>query len=332
MKNTGFKEEPLQVEDYIAGVSSNIEYFVRIVDSNWTQWLPKDELQKKGITETMSCVSFAAMNCLEIQLNWAIDNGTITAEAMNFLYKNGYIEDGKVNFSDRYIAILSGTTNKGNTLNRVANTIRGKGVIPESMLPFEGKTFDEYHGAEITEEMLKLGKEFMNHFNIQHEWISDIKKHLRQTPLWIAAATCPGWATKNPVPACSKKVNHSTTIFNIADEQYIEDYDHYKPFKKKLDIEYKIPWRKKLLITMKAEFTQVEIADAKKYALQLKDSHTSYFFRPEASGEAYYIELDGSIKYLLGKKCPLFDSLIKDKVIFGLSEKDFERLKAGLIK
>jgi len=339
--NTGFIKELPKIEDYIAGEATGIDYFVRVPSNNWTPWLPKEEKQKKKQREdTKSCVTFSGLNCIETQLNWMIDRGIIEIEAMNFLYQNGYIVDGKVNFSDRYNAILSGTTDKGNYLTKVAKSFRRDGLIPESMLPYpEGITFEEYHGAEITDEMKEMGKKFLEHFAVQYEWVKfpqskdgNIKENMRQAPLWIAAGVCPGWSTKDIIPACNRSSGHATMLFNVADEQYYEDFDHYNPFKKKLAIDYKLSFIMKVLITAREEYTQPMIAQAKKYALELKDSHTAYFFRPEKNGEAYKIEIDGSVKYLLGKQCPLFDELIRDKIIFGLSEKDFEKLKASLIK
>ncbi len=333
-QNTGFIPEQPKEEDYIAGEATGIDYFVRVMDSNWEQWLPKGELQRKGREDTMSCVTFSALNTLETQLNYMIDKGTIDIDAMNFLYQNGYIEDGKVNLSDRFIAILSNTSIKGNYLSKVARTIRHYGVIPEKMLDYpDGLTFEEYHGAEITDDMRELGKKFLEHFAIQYEWVIDnLLGHLRQAPLWIAAGVCPGWRTKDIVPACSKTSGHATMIYNLINKQYYADFDHYKPYKKKLAPDYIIRSLMKLIITMRTEYTEVETAEAKKYALELKDSHTPYFFRPDANGEAYKIEIDGSVKYLKGKKCPLFDSLIRDKIIFGLSEKDFQKLKPAIVK
>lgn len=57
---------------------------------------------------------------------------------------------------------------------------------------------------------------------------------------------------------------------------------------------------------------------------------SKYFFRPEASGEAYKI-YDEEIKYLNAVRCDLFTEMTKDGTLTPVSEKDFNSLK-GLIR
>jgi hypothetical protein len=329
--NHGYLEQPEQPNDYVAG-ASGIEYFVRNVNGNWHSSLPDNERQYSDNIDTMSCVTFSALNSIEIQLNYMLDHGLLTTNTRIFLTDNGYIVNGKFNFSDRFTAIMSDTRPTGNYLTKVAQAIRDFGLIPESMLPFGYPySWEEYHDKNvITQEMKDLGKECLIYLTIQYEWvltpsmsigktideIGEIRlHHLKQAPLQIAAD------------------GHATDYYFGINKDKFGQYDTYEPFTKEKNWNYNTPYVMKILVTEKSEFTEAEIIEAQRFALELVYTKPSRIgFRYEANGEAYRIEEDGTLKYKRGVPCPLFTSLCEDGTIWGINEETWDRLKPALIK
>lgn len=187
VKQTGFIEQAPRPTDYLAGT---LPYEVRLLNGDWKDYLPEYEKQFKDFSfDTMSCTTFSFLNVLETQLNYLLDNLLLSHEQVSFLTANDYIQNGKINFSDRALAIMSDTTFRGNTFVNVADTARTLGLVPESMLPFGGNSFNEYHNKNlISQEIKNLGKEFLKHFSIFYEFVgfNDYDKELKHVPLQIA--------------------------------------------------------------------------------------------------------------------------------------------------
>lgn len=226
VKQTGLIYVPPRPTDYLSGT---LPYEIRLEDGDWKDYLPQNEEQYLFAKfDTKSCVSFSALNCLEMQLNKMLETHS-THDSIKWLYDQGYVFDGnKVNFSDRYTAITSGTTERGNTLVKVADTIREYGLIPEDFLPMGGNSFEEYHGATIDILMKAKGKEFLNKFEVGYEWVfwngdnniddyeeEAIEKALKHTPLQLAV----------PIPA-----GHA---LSMPSRKYF--FDTYYPFYKKVN-------------------------------------------------------------------------------------------------
>ncbi len=330
-ENHGWLPEPIKETDYVAGEASGIEFEDILADTNWTEYLPDDERQKINGVETMSCVSFSAVNSVETQANYLLAHNKFSDEARTFFINNGYIVNGKFNFSDKFIAILSGTTREGNYLTKVADTIRKCGLIPESMLPFGNpSSFDEYHNpAQVTEEMKALGLESLKHFTLQYEWVKTMapgRETIDETHsrIYVQMRQAPFQVAKN---------GHATEFYLAVFKDKFGEFDTYNPFRKNVPWITSIPTIMKLVFTAKSEYSEQEKADARRLALAFRKANkTEYLVRYHANGEAYEIMLDGSVKYLFGKGCPLFDSLSRNGYLPGISEEDFNKLKPVLIK
>ena len=345
--NTGVLVRPLSPTDFVLGASA-IAYEQRVPDFNWTPWLPEDERQSRpGVFDTMSCVTFSALNCVEIQLNWLYDKRKIPQAAVDFLMNNGYYKNGKFNCSDRFIAIMSDTLPTGNYLDKVDYTIRKCGLIPESMLPFGGSNWNEYMDKSmITQEMINMGLEFNKYFNTQYEAIfypgliypttAELKKLIREqlmhAPLHIATAVCPGWHQSPIIAMCNESPSHATAMSGLVWEQFFMDYDHYTPFQKKLSWDYNVPIIFKVVINP-ITTNQVDVEHAKAKVKEIMTGRkTQYFFRPDAYGEAYVVNIDGSFKYKKGAPCPLFTSMCEDGTITPVSESLWREISAAEIK
>src|SRR5258708_12996 len=88
-------------EDFVAGSFTFIAWEERNPTGNWKPYLPAKEIQY-GKEDSQGCVSFSALNCLEIQ--------------------EKFLTSKENNYSDRWTAKRSGTTHEGNYLYKVGDT------------------------------------------------------------------------------------------------------------------------------------------------------------------------------------------------------------------
>ena len=249
MKNTGFIYEPLKPEDWTFG-SSGLGEKARRPDTNWTAYLPTSEKQKRGDTDKKWCVTASALNVIETELFYAIKEKIIPAKDLEWLEKNGYLDEyGKPDFSDRYTAIASGTTGHGNSARKVAyaigtrkNKSKEYGLIPEKMLPYrKAMSWKECYGYSeydrpntrlITEEMRNLGQEFLSRFPIYYEFVNGGKRAFdrarKYNPLQVFVYAWNG--TKRGVYIrTTAGINHAVENHNTN-----QIFDTYNPFIKTL--------------------------------------------------------------------------------------------------
>src|SRR5690606_9243675 len=146
----------------------------------------------------------SANNDIEMFLKYSLESGKMPEVVKTALENLHILKDGKFNISDRFVAIMSGTTLNGNSFPKVWQAIHKYGLIAEEYLPFGGSSIQEYLGAKITDEMLKKGQEFKKYIAINYEvvtydnnqeftkeQIEATEKALKQSPLHVAT----------PVPA-----------------------------------------------------------------------------------------------------------------------------------
>jgi len=172
-KNTGLDLEKELKEksekDYVFGAFS-LPDLSEIPEEERQDYLPEGEIQK-GLEDFMDCASRGPLNILEAKFNYLINNNKLSNYSVRWLIENGYVNNGEVTLSDRFIAILSETTRIGNSLKAPLEAIRKYGLIPKSILPAErDMNFEEYHNREkITEDLLQLGRDFNDRFFINYE-------------------------------------------------------------------------------------------------------------------------------------------------------------------
>jgi len=222
MKQTGFLFK-LKKTDYITGASPLTSIDVH-ESGDWRAFLPEGEKQYKYATfDTMSCSTFSALNIVETWLNWFIANDKLSASQLETINKLGFYKNGKFNASDRFTAIMSGTTHQGNYFQNVWDSIRHDGLLPEVDFPFGGNSWEEYHDPKnITEEMTEKAKKILDILNFSYEWVAMtpdnselILPALKQSPLHIAI----------PVPG-------THAVEQVAVGYY---FDSYEPYVKEID-------------------------------------------------------------------------------------------------
>lgn len=211
----------LNIQDWRYG-SSPLD--TKITKPNfWKDYLPIIEYQIENGVETWSCVSFSALNCLEV------------------LYK--YHTGQELNFNDRYIASLSGTTNVGNYFRTVWDTIREYGLLPQVDLPFIGLTFDEYvDKTAVKPEMIENGKSFLQDWDIYYEFVEGTPDSLYQalggSPLQVSVKYA-NMSSEDDILSPEGKTNHAVMLFNAKYGEYWEIFDHYTSIIKRYAWNYK---------------------------------------------------------------------------------------------
>jgi len=221
-KNLGVLIKPRSRRDYILGSYSNILKEILREDRNYEEYLPILEYQSGKYGDTWGCVSFSALNCLEI------------------LFKCKYNID--LNFSDRFTVVLSGTKiGRGNYLTWVGDSIREKdGVIPEEMYPWDRvkETLEDYYNKDlITQEMYEEGLLFLNNHVINYQWVQagadNFYEALKYGPIQVTVNTRAVEVNGIIQKINSDEVHHAITLFKAVKGEYFECYDQYEKSRKK---------------------------------------------------------------------------------------------------
>jgi hypothetical protein len=237
--NFGYiSEKIINPKDYIFGGVSGIENQVLNPDADWFAWLPPLEVQNDDWGDTMSCVSFAMTNAVEVIL------------------KKKYGVD--VNFSERALAKMSGTKRTGNTMSAVAETIRTQGLILEKHWPLDYanvNSWDEFY-KEIPEDILIKGKRFLDEYDIKWEWVFNhekIDEALQYAPLVTAVYAYPD--IKDGVFQPSERwPNHNMLLYDVDNQNGVfRFYDNYKNSWKAYSKDYKLGAIIKFSINKKEE-------------------------------------------------------------------------------
>ena len=286
--------EKIAESDFIAGSKNAIKYEEVNPSGDWGQYLPIGEKQHSVYFDSKSCVSFSFLNVIETSLNYLMDNSLLPFSHFKFLKENGYFINNEINFSDRALSKKSGTTNRGNYLTKVADTARHQGLLPESdwNYPVNQRNpifdWDDFY-KEIPQELKNKALKFLDYFGVQYEWVSlsyaqashdEIKRHLKQSPLQLAAPYCQGWNSGNVVKKCNKrKASHATIIYRLAD--YIYDFDHYAPFIKRLALDYYMPYLMKIVLIIKKKTMKLylDTGTGKQY-IEGSDKVKRWLFNP----------------------------------------------------
>lgn len=251
--------------------------------SSWYKYLPTNEMQIGTYFDTSGCVTFAILNQIETKLNSLPHN--------QWLEENGYYDkNNKVNFSERFCLIQNGTTNRGNSGRKVYNSLRKTGLIPESRLPYprlqREPVFDWddfYDESVITDEMIALGKEFKERFDIKYYFVEQgqITEALKDSPLLCYVRT-----SCTEKIGCTGKPNHAVMYFTEdLLKGYMQVYDSYessdKDYIRLMDKDYEFVYRLYSIKIKEKIMTNVKIIANKAKGSELG------FYIPIKSEEAF---------------------------------------------
>lgn len=226
MKQTGLIIKYPSITDYKLGA---IKYELLNPEMDWKAYLPTPERQDNFTFDTMSCTTFSALSDIETQMNFRLQKGLVNLDSIEALKQMGFIdENGSFNCSDRFTAIMSGTTDRGNDFVSVWNSIRNHGLLPEKDFPMGGTKFEEYHDKSlITEKMKEKALKSRDYLGFEYEWVfygddpslsayelEVAEKQIKHAPLHIGS----------PVPA-----SHATMLYKLLNgREHI--FDTYAPF------------------------------------------------------------------------------------------------------
>lgn len=229
---------------------------IYLPSSDWRTYESPGEWQKDMTIDwdSEACMSFASNDTLETYINWLIATNQLNKPQLDFLTTNGYIVDGKVNFSDRFTAKMSGTTINGNDFEHVWGSIQDNGLVPESLWPFP---MDELNASpanawtiyykEVPASVQAMGKEFLQYFSINWRWlVSDgngasqgqFISWLSIAPIHIAIQVCDPWNTGAPINGCGPGAEHGVQLSKVDNGGDSHILDHYSPFDKLLSPNY----------------------------------------------------------------------------------------------
>lgn len=220
MENYGLIPQQLAGEDFVLGGVASLPKTVLRPDGQWDDFLPSVELQRTPAYETFGCVSFSFLNCIE-----------------TLLKARGW---GEINFSDRALAKMSGTTKNGNSMRDVAETARTRGLVLENVWPFGGETREEFY-KEVPGNILSTAKDFLGANQIGYEVVwsypDQMCEALRYSPLQAALYAWGGeiGGIKQPV---LKDSNHCIEIYGYEYGKYWKVYDTSTYSHKKISWEY----------------------------------------------------------------------------------------------
>ena len=209
-----------------------IKKWLKINTDGWMKYLAAPEIQRYDTYDSLSCTTQAVLNSLEMQFNYLLENKKLNKE---WLQDKGYIKDGKVQFSKRYIARLSGTSRSGNWIRNVNEAVLQYGLVPEILYDYKhADTWDEYY-KEIKPTLKEIGKEFLKHFDIAVSWKlkQDFKEEIKKSP---GSVVVYAWASKNGVyyKPKNKTTNHAVSLIDLKGDNYIIK-DSYPPWTKEVN-------------------------------------------------------------------------------------------------
>lgn len=201
---------------------------VSIPQSERAAYLPAGETQATNTSDTYDCATRGPINVYASLYTYGYQKKIFSAENRKWLEENGYVKDGKIDFSDRFIAILSGTTRKGNSLKAPLDCIHNKGLIPKWMFPLDKSlTFEQYYdSSKITQGMLDLGEEFIRRFENNYEQVYPVHfgEVLKDDYIDVAA-----YAWPTPVNGVYHRtnwpMNHCFVLWNVPKFLAFDNYE-----------------------------------------------------------------------------------------------------------
>jgi len=230
-----FIEVPVFADEYIFGGNSKIQGDVLRADGDWRSRLAFENQYNNGV-ESMSCTVYGTLSAIEILLTEKFDFST--------------------DYSERFTSTLAGTTKSGNSPHKVGETIRGRGLVSETQLPFsmEITRWEEYF-APIPSQLSREGQKWLKQWSFGHDWVitRDTRKEEKIELLTDALKFSPvgvsvyGWADEKGVYVKAGNDNHWCLLV-AGDKDYWYVLDSYAPYLKRLAKNYDFGFAKRYSI------------------------------------------------------------------------------------
>lgn len=212
-RNYGLKFDTPDPEHYVFG-SGKIPMEVIEEDGDWTPSLPTKEFQNLNGVEPYACVSFTILNCVETLI----------------FKKYGLVR----NYSDRFLAAVSGTKEGGNSPHVVCEFLREVGVVPEEIFPFSQdiNSFEKYYSPNpLPQELIDLAGEFRNEFDFFHDFVVSspvaITAALKCSPLLITMYAWERLENGLYTKPTGFMDNHAIMLFSERQGEFRRIFDSY---------------------------------------------------------------------------------------------------------
>ena len=234
---------------------------------DYTLFLPTGEKQATNYFDPYSCVSSSLTNVVEtllsLQMEWDITLKPLL-ESLGALDENG-----KPNFSERFVAVGSGTIpGRGNSQHNVFEFVRKNGLVGEKHWPSRLDMTESEYFALTPQNIKDLGKKFLQYFSFEYEDVgesnAELKEALKRSPLCVVVGGTYlgseiGMSLYRPV---SLPVQYNHQVENYAQEYNVSDFsssvplihdifDSYEPFKKRFWEKYPFAYAKAIYLKKK---------------------------------------------------------------------------------
>lgn len=227
---------PIDTKDYVFGAYSPVPKIILREDRDWFNVVPEPELQSPKF-ETFSCVSHATINAIE------------ALERIQLLESD--------NYSERFLAAISGTKEGGNDPHKVAEYVRKAGMVTEEVYPTEdANTWEDYYQT-VPPNLIALGQNWLTVRDFKHEYVpndpTSIYEALGMSPLGVSVSA---WFEKDGLFLRPEGMpnNHLTLMVGAKINEYYIVFDSYAPFVKK------IPWDTKFDIVKRFYLTEKKVS------------------------------------------------------------------------
>ena len=213
---------------------------VLIKSGDWTPYRPDGELQRRGNgTETMACVTFSAMNVIETLINYYIhlvntnQAEDYQKEIIRIFKEFNLIKNNKANFSDRYIAKMSGTSQNGNNQAKVADAIRHYGLVSEDDWGWVAGWSNYY--SPIPQDIIAKGQRLLKYIEFNYEWVllKDFTNARTYGPIQSSVYAW-NYPEDGIYSFTTTMRNHAVDTDNEKYSSYSGVFDSYEPFSKKV--------------------------------------------------------------------------------------------------
>ena len=208
--------------DYVLGGKKELKGVVLRPDGQWDDFLPPGEIQNLAV-EPEACTSFGTLNVVEM------------LERQEF----GTASE----WSDRFLAYISGTTENGNDPNKVAQTLKNMGVVPETDWPYtkDDNTWNTFY-EKPPQNLITKALEFIAEYDFGHQWIptdpQSLMKALQYSPLGAGGFAWAQDADGYYYTPNGAQPRHWFAIYGYVEGKYWKVFDSYAPYVKTLRWDY----------------------------------------------------------------------------------------------
>lgn len=224
-----------QKTDWILGANSPLDLKVRVKDKNWKPYTSQHEIQVYNVGysdsyDTSLCTQYSATDVIEHIINWDLENNEVPLVIKDWLQKEGYLVNGRLEISERLGGANSEMTPSGTYLYKTANAIKNFGIVPQSKLPLATNFLDNINPLLIPQDVYTLGKKSKEYITINWNWVdkSQVSEVLKDSPLMATVK----YADGEGILAPQGDHNHAIMVAGEESDHYVIDDSYWRQYKK----------------------------------------------------------------------------------------------------